>query len=456
MFGGCSRFNKSIASWDTGKVTDMNGMFYGCRYFDYPLPWNTGKVTDMKAMFADCTNFDQDLSNWNMEHVTDTQYMFENCRIRHNFRPKPNYTPIPISLKRRISMTYSNQGSQAVCGRHAFSRVIVKNFFELILPLRANGNQEKDCNIFLSTDPKYPTDLRTLTPQKCSFGGYMKILLFLHCFFLFQTHIQTVDGRPAGWLRVDQLSILYKYLYMSIEIPNITHDQLYDLQDALYTVQTVQTKYNISLVTFHFEDITLDNIKKITDRGLYIMLRITASTDEGEHSAHFVIIVGAFDEYMLIKNQWGEDTLYQIKFGHPFYLKDHRYNELTHCSFVIPVQQMHDEEFTDLTHVDSYLQKYDELKTKFDGIVVNVINNSCPSKNIDPVDCDALNSFRRQEDVFHPDNNPRCRDEAEIKFQRFITLKGCRHESPGQRLRLTGNGNLKTKKSRRGSCLQFV
>ena len=358
--------------------------------------------------------------------------------------------PIPPHLERQISATHSNQGNQGVCGRHAFSRVIVKNFFELILPLQSDRSREKDCSEFLFTSSiTKDRNLRRLTPQKCSFSGYIKILLFLHCFFLFQTHISTVEGRPTGWLECVQVSELYKHLYASIEIPTITHDQLHDLQDALYTTQTVQQKYNISLVTFHFKDITLNNIKKITEHGLYIMLRVEDSKSEKMHKGHFVIIVGAFDDYMLVKNSWDKDTIYKIKFGYPFYLEDYTYDVLTDCSFVIPVQQPHNEEFGDLTQVDSYLQRYAELKTKFNNIVVNVINKSCPSRNAEPVECDADHPFRQQASMFHPDKNPRCREEAESKFQQLVSLKGCREESPVQSVRLITSKSKGGKSSRR-------
>jgi hypothetical protein len=119
-------------------------------------------------------------------------------------------------------------------------------------------------------------------------------------------------------------------------------------------------------------------------------------------------------------------------------LGPYTYDVLTDCSFVIPVQQDSNEEFGDLTHVDSYLRRYAELKTKMNDVMVNVMNKSCPSKNKEPVECDEENTFRQQAKVFHPDKNPRCPEEAEEKFNRLTTLHGCRHESPSKTLRLLG------------------
>ena len=92
------------------------------------------------------------------------------------------------------------------------------------------------------------------------------------------------------------------------------------------------------------------------------------------------------------------------------------------------------------------MQKYAELKTKFNKIDVNV-NKSCPSRDIDPVECDSDHPFRQQAIVFHPDKNPRCRAEAESKFKQLHTLRGCRQESPVQNVRLIGNGKRKSKQS---------
>jgi hypothetical protein len=358
----------------------------------------------------------------------------------------PEYgEPIPPSLKRRLSGTYTDQGDQGTCGRHAFSRVTVKNFFELILPLQADNDKEKECNRFLATSEfiRQPMtlDIGELTPKNCSFSGYIKILLVLHCFFLYQKYVPTPEGCIPGSLNNSQVDDIYDHLYTSVEIPNITHDQRHDLKDALHTLETVQDKYDIYLVTLRLKA-TLENIKKITDRGLYGMLSVEDSTrGTSVHPSHAVIIVGSFDEYILVKNSWGDEIIYPIKFGYPIYLGNYTYDKYSIFSFVIPVHK----EFVDSAHVDYYLQKYDELKTMFNGITVNVINHSCPSKDKQPEECDDTHLFRHQANIFHPSENPRCREEAEEKFQRLKTL--CQ-KKPVKRLRI-GAGTRKRIKTRR-------
>jgi hypothetical protein len=366
--------------------------------------------------------------------------------------PEYQDEPLPPLLQHQMSETHTDQGREGVCGRHAFSRVIVKNFFELILPLGYTSDYTKNvCNDFLKTfDVQAKLALLPkLTPKRCSPGGYLKILLFLHLFFLFQQHIETIPDRAPGWLECVQVSALYKHLYNSIKIPRLLPNQRNDLMDALHTLQKIQTKYNISLVTFHFKDVTIDNIKKITDHGLYLMLRIEDTTNKTEfHAAHFVIIVGAFDEYMLLKNSWNSDLIYKIKLGNPFYLGPYRYDKNTDCSFVIPVEQAVNEDFENLTRVDEYLEKYAQLKSKLNNVVVNVVQ-SCPSQDKEPEECENDQHYRRQSLLFHPDKNPRCRETATLKFKRLKTLKGCsRDESSTKRLLIAGKTRKRKKRMR--------
>jgi surface protein len=71
-------FNDNINNWDTGKVTNMKGMFSGCNKFNQPLDnWDVSNVVDMNSMFSDCSAFNQSLDNWNINKETDITLMFD-------------------------------------------------------------------------------------------------------------------------------------------------------------------------------------------------------------------------------------------------------------------------------------------------------------------------------------------------------------------------------------------
>ena len=74
---------------NTQNVTDMNGMFYGCRY----LPsldlshFNTQNVTYMSDMFYGCSGLTSlDVSNFNTQKVVFMSEMFSGCRALTTIR----------------------------------------------------------------------------------------------------------------------------------------------------------------------------------------------------------------------------------------------------------------------------------------------------------------------------------------------------------------------------------
>ena len=76
--GDCSRASYGPSrAWDVSKITAMDNMFSGAKYFNQDLSnWNVDKVTDMSYMFSGAKSFNQDLSNWNVDKVTDMSKMF--------------------------------------------------------------------------------------------------------------------------------------------------------------------------------------------------------------------------------------------------------------------------------------------------------------------------------------------------------------------------------------------
>jgi len=385
----------------------------------------------------------------------------------------PEYQDIPLTpeLKRQLSNTFTHQGADGVCGRHAFSKVIIKNIIELLFPLVvSNTYQQNNCNMFLKTDDLVlnPSYLNALTPETCSQGGYLKILLFLHLFHLFQTYIPTIPDKPKGWLECIQVSDLYSFIYQPVSVPYLNTPQTRDLTHTLDKIKEVSDENKIAFVTFHFKDITFSNIKKITDHGLYIMLRIEDSSSDDFHHAHFIIIVGTIDNYLLIKNSWGVEMIYKITFNEPFYLNTYRYDKKTDCSFVIPVKSdkipiVSDEEnmtFKDLTHVDEFLSKYEELKHDLQGVVIktNYIPSTasyddtydrskpCPSHNISPTACVNDSQYRHQAKIFHPDKNPGCVSSSTKKFMKLKTL--CKRDDRDESKLLLTAGTRKYKRKR--------
>jgi len=58
----------------------MINMFDSARLFNKSLyTWSTSNVTNMNSMFTGASSFNQDLNIWNVLNVTDANYIFCNC-----------------------------------------------------------------------------------------------------------------------------------------------------------------------------------------------------------------------------------------------------------------------------------------------------------------------------------------------------------------------------------------
>jgi surface protein len=65
VFLGQQAFNEPLNCWNTGSVTNMNGMFYAALRFNQDIGnWDTTKVTNFQVMLSRSTSFNQNLCNW--------------------------------------------------------------------------------------------------------------------------------------------------------------------------------------------------------------------------------------------------------------------------------------------------------------------------------------------------------------------------------------------------------
>ena len=89
MFGSCGSLTElDLSNFDTSNVQDMSGMFnmfeldvIGGSLVELDLSsFDTSKVTDMGGMFGSCRSLTElDLSNFDTTNVTDMGYMFNDC-----------------------------------------------------------------------------------------------------------------------------------------------------------------------------------------------------------------------------------------------------------------------------------------------------------------------------------------------------------------------------------------
>jgi len=238
--------------------------------------------------------------------------------------------PLPHKpqLTRRFSASYSDQKGQHVCGYHAFSKVILKNVFELLHPLRETDVYvEQQCNRYLNTS-KY--DLSDLTAKKCSPDGYLKILLFLHLYYLYRSKHRN-DVMECG-----KESSIFPHLF-EISIPKLSYQHRLALKETLDYMRLKKNALHLTFQYFSFVP-TLKAIQLLTDAGLYVMLYAYYSPDK---IGHALVVVGTDGDELLCKDSYGVEEVNRIIFGRRFRLRSHYY-DATRCSIVIPVQGTQD------------------------------------------------------------------------------------------------------------------
>ena len=65
----------------------MSELFEGTDFNGDISKWDVSNVTDMYGMFCGCKSFNQDISGWDVSKVKNMNKMFENCPIEEKYKP---------------------------------------------------------------------------------------------------------------------------------------------------------------------------------------------------------------------------------------------------------------------------------------------------------------------------------------------------------------------------------
>jgi surface protein len=86
LFEGCRSFNsENVVTWDTSKITTMDGLFEGAWAFNQDIGgWDVSSVTSMDRVFHSALAFDRDLSAWDVSKVTTFAEVFYNTHAFNN------------------------------------------------------------------------------------------------------------------------------------------------------------------------------------------------------------------------------------------------------------------------------------------------------------------------------------------------------------------------------------
>ncbi|MEM1339553.1 MAG: BspA family leucine-rich repeat surface protein [Bacteroidota bacterium] len=80
MFSGCNNLtgNFNISNWDTGKVTDMSGLFEEAEKYNISLgQWDVSQVRSMDRMLRNATTYDHNVSSWDVSSVESMVALFD-------------------------------------------------------------------------------------------------------------------------------------------------------------------------------------------------------------------------------------------------------------------------------------------------------------------------------------------------------------------------------------------
>ncbi len=192
LFSGCKRFNEDINDWNVSNVTNMNKMFSNCIIFDKPLDrwivskvenmermfefcyafnqplntWTVSKVEKMGFMFSYCIMFDKPLNDWNVSNVTNMESMFHECR---DFNQPLDKWDVSKVKNMRSMFYFCPSFNQDLSSWNVFNVEDMSNMFNYCANLKINPNwliNEKTKTGDRILGISKPTDMFEMSPLR--------------------------------------------------------------------------------------------------------------------------------------------------------------------------------------------------------------------------------------------------------------------------------------------------
>ena len=270
---------------------------------------------------------------------------------------------------RRRSRTFTTQG-EIDCAYHVCSKLMIKNMVEFVMPLPVSEDYDaENCNQFLNTRM---VQLEGLTREKCTPNGYLKIILFhyfytLYYLFMLPTYLSFTTAH------VDAIA---NDLILPTIPPSIHKN---DIRYVMRHVNHVKDRLGIEwrkVAVFEKEQM-FSFIKKVTDLDFYVALNLKDDEKVGGHVNHSVVVVGTYDDKLLIKNSWGDEELYEMKINEKLALEDYRFG-VTSCVFYLPCRSVPIDSIHNLetrtqfsAWLDNYIMEFPEMVAPIPAILAS-------------------------------------------------------------------------------------
>jgi hypothetical protein len=248
-----------------------------------------------------------------------------------------------------VSDIFTDQRNEDSCSYHAAAKVLLQNVWQYFMPVKVDTAKfiENNCARFVDFDI-YDTNMEDLTEEMCGTGGYEKILQFLYIYYLIEDHVTRGKDAPAT-IGAEILPFIFAQ-----KIPNKFEASVHRpyLVDMLTKLNTAYTESKLKYVEIYIDGIVtsvrtkktnqllLDIIKKLLEKGLYIFAGLDEPGEEG-HAVHIINVIG--DE-IVIKNSWGDNRVHQMKLNGYTELSDRPFR-LSEMVVYVPVPLDQEDKF---------------------------------------------------------------------------------------------------------------